>query len=233
MPALDAAPNTLGSRVSLGAVTDYQYHAGRDVVVDLLGQIKGKDRENLRDILAPAYRVAPPAVEDIQDKTYWDGQSFLEEAGTPEYFQERSTFLTGVLDQKALKTAFDHLRQWPGTYAGADLRFFQTGGEINAKAPDATAYVHRDNRWIMLVGLNWQGDDAPEHLARNHDWQDAFYADMLPFSTRGAYQNFADPSLRDWANAYYGPNFHKLRAVKASVDPDKVFRFPQAIPPAR
>jgi hypothetical protein len=171
-------------------------------------------------------------VENIRDElAYWEGQDFLEEAGTPEHFQERSTFVTGVLDSRALEVAFTFLRSWPGTFAFGDLRFFQTGGEINSKRPDATAYVHRNNRWLMLVGLYWQADDPPERLARNHEWQNAFYAAMLPFSTHGAYQNFADPSLQDWAKAYYGSNLDKLRQVKAAVDPSQLFRFAQAIQP--
>jgi FAD/FMN-containing dehydrogenase len=232
MRALDAAPAALGSRISLSAPTPRQGGEKRDVTVNLLGQLKGTARE-LADILVPAYRVAGPASEQIFEKSYWDGQDFLAEPGPPEYYQERSTFVTAALDSKAVGTAFDWLRRWPGTSVGADLRFFQTGGKINARAADATAYVHRDNRWLMLVGLNWEAHDPPALLRQNHEWQDAFYAAMLPYSTGGAYQNFVDPSLKDWAHAYYGGNLAKLRRIKAEVDPANAFRFAQAIPPAR
>jgi len=228
MRALDAAPTTLGSRISLGAPTPRQRDEKHDVTVSLLGQFYGRARD-LADILAP---VPPAQSTEIFEKSYWDGQEFLSEPGPPEHYQERSTFVTGVLDSRALATAFDWLRRWPGTSAGADLRFFQTGGKINERAPDDTAYVHRDNRWLMLVGLNWEEHDPPELLRQNHEWQDAFYEAMLPYSTRGAYQNFVDPSLTDWQRAYYGKNLDKLRRVKAAVDPDWVFRFAQAIPPA-
>ena len=58
---------------------------------------------------------------------------------------------------------------------------------------------------------------------------------MRPFSTAEAYQNFIDPALADWQDAYYGANLARLRQVKRDWDPDRVFRFPQAIPgaPAR
>ncbi|MBV8751997.1 MAG: FAD-binding oxidoreductase [Hyphomicrobiales bacterium] len=226
MRALDAAPSGLGARVSLGAPR--QRDEKRDVPVRLLGQLKGSARE-LADILAP---VPPGSSTEIFEKSYWDGQAFLEEPGPPEYFQERSTFLTGTLDSNALATAFDWLRRWPGTSVGADLRFFQTGGKINERAADATAYVHRNNRWLMLIGLGWEACDPPDLLRQNRAWQDGFYQAMLPYGTGGAYQNFADPSLNDWGHAYYGANFERLRRVKAAVDRKMLFQFAQAIPPA-
>lgn len=230
MAALDGAPDGLGSRVSLRAVTRAEHAAGTDVTIDLIGQIKAK-RKALEAILAPVYAVARPQQTDIRETSYWQGQKFLEETDPPAFFQERSTFLAEPLGADALGVAFGWLRQWPGTGATADLRFFQTGGRINAVAPSATAFVHRDSRWILDVGLNWTADDPPIVVRRNHDWQDDFYAAMLPFSTGGAYQNFIDPSLANWQHAYYGDNLARLRRIKTRVDPSRVFRFAQGIPP--
>jgi hypothetical protein len=112
---------------------------------------------------------------------------------------------------------------------GADLRFFQTGGKVNAPRSDATAFAHRDSRWIMDVGLTWEAEDQPAVVARSRDWQDRFYAAMRRFSTGGAYQNFADPSLTDWRTAHYGDNLGRLQKIKAAADPDRAFDFPQAL----
>jgi FAD/FMN-containing dehydrogenase len=178
MRALDSAPPTVGSRISLGARTPQQRREGEDVTVSLLGQFRGTAREFV-ELLAS---VPPGQSIEIFEKSYWDGQEFLAEPGPPEYYQERSTFLTGVLDSRGVATAFEWLRKWPGTSVGADLRFFQTGGKINERVPADTAYVHRNNRWLMLVGLNWEAHDPSNLVLQNHEWQDVFYEAMLPYS---------------------------------------------------
>lgn len=230
MAALDGAPETLGSRISLRAVTPAQRGRGHDVSIDLLGQLVGGVRE-LREILAPAYAVAEPALAAISTSDYWSGQDFMSEAGEPSYYQERSAFLDRPLGAAAMAEGFRWLRRWPGTGGHCDLRFFQTGGAVNRVPPAATAFVHRRSRWLMVVGLYWTAADdrSPAVVRRGHEWQDGFYEAMRPYADGGAYQNFPDPSLVDWRQAYYGDNLGRLARIKSAVDPTAVFRFPQAI----
>ena len=113
MPALDAAPVSLGCRISLSAVSPRQQDPayGQDVGVSLLGQYRGPV-EDLLNILAPVYRVALPGVQTIFEMSYWDGQTFLTEPGAASFYQERSAFVsTGALGSPALETAFHWLRR--------------------------------------------------------------------------------------------------------------------------
>jgi FAD/FMN-containing dehydrogenase len=228
--AADAAPESLATRINLGGVTPELGANGRQVPVTLLGQFAGPEAE-LRAILAPVYAAAAPEHEDIQHVSYWDGQNFLMEPGAPDYFRERSAYLQTAPSHEFLGQAFERLAKWTGTGAAGNLFFFQTGGKINEVASDATAYVHRNSRWLSVVGIVWTEDDVaqPEKLRNASDWQDSFYQDVNRLGGTGAYQNFPDNALVDWRAAYYGENYAKLLQVKEKYDPTNVFSYAQAI----
>jgi len=48
-------------------------------------------------------------------------------------------------------------------------------------------------------------------------------------SSGGAYQNYIDPDLQGWEQAYYGANLARLKQTRTRVDPDHYFQLPQAI----
>ena len=123
------------------------------------------------------------------------------------------------------------MRAWPGTSESANFVLFQTGAQVNAVAPAATAFVHRDSDWLMTLALNWGAHDSRSIVQNNLEWQAGFYEAMRNFSS-GAYVNFPDPSLTTWQQDYYGTNLSRLESIKAQVDPLQVFHFPQSIPPA-
>jgi FAD/FMN-containing dehydrogenase len=92
------------------------------------------------------------------------------------------------------------------------------GGAYNRVPADATAFVHRGERFLL------------EHVARDSDqWHGRSWALAHAFASGRVYPNFPEPGLDDWAAAYHGGNAERLRAVKRGYDPDRLFRFPQAI----
>jgi|SRR5581483_7393681 len=98
------------------------------------------------------------------------------------------------------------------------LMFIPMGGAYNRIAPDATAFAHRGERFLL------------QHIGEADDpWVDRSWATAHAEASGHAYVNFPDPGLDDWAAAYHGDNYDRLVAVKQTYDPQRFFDFPQAI----
>ena len=46
----------------------------------------------------------------------------------------------------------------------------------------------------------------------------------------GAYVNYCDLDLPDYATAYWGANLPRLRQIKTAFDPGNVFKHAQSVP---
>ena len=104
------------------------------------------------------------------------------------------------------------------------------GGAINRVAPDATAFVHRNGIFSTQYNATWPiGADAAV-VASNVAGVNALYTAMRPYASGAAYQNYIDPSLATWQQAYYGVNLPRLMSVQARYDPTGVLEFVQSIP---
>jgi FAD/FMN-containing dehydrogenase len=60
-------------------------------------------------------------------------------------------------------------------------------------------------------------------------WISQAHTKMQPFVSGRAYQNYIDPTLAHWEQAYYDQNLSRLKATRQRVAPDHYFNFPQAI----
>jgi FAD/FMN-containing dehydrogenase len=93
------------------------------------------------------------------------------------------------------------------------------GGAISRIGPADTAFVHRH----PLFCIQYYGNGSTAA------WIDQAWTKMRPHVTGGGYQNYIDPSLQHWQQAYYGQNLKRLEATRKRVDPHHYFNFPQAI----
>jgi len=105
---------------------------------------------------------------------------------------------------------------------GATLVLDAYGGAINAVAADATAFVHRNERFSVQI-LSY----APIATARRRVRRARSL--IAPFGDGGAYQNYADLALRSPRRAYYGANLDRLARIKSATDPDGRFAPAQGI----
>jgi FAD/FMN-containing dehydrogenase len=103
------------------------------------------------------------------------------------------------------------------------------GGAIRDVPRDATAFPHRDAKWLINVAGQWHEPDATdEEIA----WVRGTFAALEPHLSGGAYSNFMVDDDADPASVAYGSILERLQQIKAIYDPDNVFRLNQNIEPA-
>lgn len=96
-----------------------------------------------------------------------------------------------------------------------ELDFSPWGGAYNRLPADATAFPHRDARFLLKQTATVAPDDHPG------GWLDESFALTHPFGTGGAYPNFPEPGLPD--EAYHLGNTGRLRQIREAFDPAGVF----------
>jgi FAD/FMN-containing dehydrogenase len=143
-------------------------------------------------------------------------------------YAAKSNFVVSPLSSGGLDAAINAIEssQQIAPGIGAAFLFDSYGGAINRVKPAETAFVHRDALAGIQMTATWGSGPEP---ATSASWLATAGADMAPY-TSGAYQNYIDPTLSDWQEAYYGANLPRLVKVKAAVDPDDFFHFAQSIP---
>jgi FAD/FMN-containing dehydrogenase len=101
---------------------------------------------------------------------------------------------------------------------------------VTRVAPEATAYAHRDARFVMNVHSRWETTAEDEQCL---GWARAFFAAAAPYASAGAYINFMTGDETDRVKSAFGSNHERLAWIKRKYDPDNVFRINQNIEPAK
>jgi hypothetical protein len=110
-----------------------------------------------------------------------------------------------------------------------ELDFMPWGGAYARKRPHETAFVHRDETFLLKQSSSIPLGASPEARATAARRVGAMWAATRSVASGRAFQNFADPNRADWAQAYYGENLQRLTQVKTRYDPSDVFRHGQSI----
>lgn len=129
----------------------------------------------------------------------------------------RSEFFSAAMSPPTLAALLTQLAG-PAAPGRRQLTFTAMGGAYNRVAPDATAFAHRGERFLL------------EHIGAAADpWIDRSWTTAHVDGSGHVYPNFPDLALGDPAEAYHAGNHPRLAAVKRSYDPHRFFDFPQAI----
>jgi FAD/FMN-containing dehydrogenase len=125
---------------------------------------------------------------------------------------------------------FDTLVEYIGKLPSPQCEIFfgGIGAATTRVAPDATAYAHRDARFVMNVHGRWESAADDERCIH---WARDYFEASRPFASGGAYVNFLTADEGDRIRAAYGPNYDRLAEVKRKYDPGNLFRMNQNIRP--
>ena len=147
------------------------------------------------------------------------------------YLFAKSEFFARPLPADAITALLETFTAERAAGQVRELDFMPWGGAYNAVPAGATAFIHRDELFQLkhAVVVDPSASTARKEAAQRQivrSWRS-----VHPWSSGRVFQNFADPDLENWADAYYGGNLGPLIAVKARYDEENFFRFDQSLPP--
>ncbi|WP_244494643.1 FAD-binding oxidoreductase [Ensifer sp. Root127] len=180
------------------------------------------------EALEPLRSLGEPIADVVGVQPYSAWQTAFDPLLTPGAFNYwKSHNFTALSDG-----LFEILSEHTGTLPTDECEIFigQLGGASSRVAPDATAYPHREAKFVMNVHTRWrdQADEQP-----SIDWARAIFAAAAPHATGGVYVNFMPEDETERVAQAYGGNHARLAALKAKYDPGNLFRLNQNIQPER
>ena len=220
-PTVDVAGGWLGDRATL------ERHL--DALVADVGsepEMRTAHEDSYLDAMMAAYGV----VGTTADQRQWTGQNPDAAIPRQHFAVDRSVLVDRAMPESGIGEMLAAFERDPRPGQVRLLSFFALGGQVNRIPRTASAYVHRDAEYYLAfwVGLDRDLPDmADRHAAQV--WADDGFAVIDRYSGGEAYQNFIDPALAGWREAYYAENYARLAEVKRTFDPHGFFRFAQSI----
>jgi FAD/FMN-containing dehydrogenase len=202
---------------------------GSAQTLQVFGQFLGPETQ-LQALLPPFVRAAPRlrtgSASWLDLQLRWAGclgDSPAEcRAFEPTRFAAKSDYIGRPMSAAAVRAVQSRLER-RGTGSGSVL-MDSYGGAIRH---GTGAFTHRNSICSVQELAYWPaGTPAAPALA----WLRALERDLRPHVTGGKYVNYIDPDQKTgYRAAYYGANAARLVAIRPRYDPDRVFRFAQAI----
>jgi FAD/FMN-containing dehydrogenase len=108
------------------------------------------------------------------------------------------------------------------------MHMYPIDGAAHDVGSSDTAWSYRDARWgSVIVGV----DPDPANADLIRQWCVDYFDALHPYSAGGAYVNMMMDEGQDRVRASYRDNYDRLAQVKATYDPDNLFRVNQNIEP--
>jgi FAD/FMN-containing dehydrogenase len=188
--------------------------------------IDGSDEE-AEQAMAPLLSVAEPLMHGVGRMPLKDLNGAFDGLYSPgDQWYWRGDFVKEIPDD-AIERNRDWVSRMPSFKSGSHI--YPIDGAANDVAVEDTAFAYRDATWSQVfIGV----DADPASAPALREWTIGYWEALHPYSAGGAYVNFMMDEGQARVKATYGPNYARLAQVKATYDPDNVFRVNQNIEPA-
>ncbi len=176
-------------------------------------------------VIAPFRRLAVPLADMVRAMRYPEIYT-LTEGGPHPVGESARTVFRDTVGRGTAQMILEQLRASTAPLAVAQIRVL--GGAMARVPVEATAFSHRGRRILAAVGAVY---DHLEEAEKHEAWVTGFLA-ALRQGESGTYVNFLgrDGEARIH-EAYPGPAWERLVAIKARYDPTNLFRLNQNITP--
>jgi FAD/FMN-containing dehydrogenase len=223
----EAAPEELSTIANVMTAPPMPFvpaeHHGKLVIFALVvcvGPLDAGERS-----IARLRALATPIVDMVRPMPY--SEIYPPEDPTYHPVAAGRTMFVDSIDGRVVDTILGHLDASTASLRVAQIRVL--GGAMARVPADATAFAHRARRIMVNVAAVYE---RAEEAAQHEAWVTKFWS-ALRQPGAGAYVNFlgneGEARVRE---AYPGPTWDRLAAIKARYDPTNLFRLNQNIPPA-
>jgi hypothetical protein len=170
-----------------------------------------------------------PAVELITPIPYVGLQQMFDASapwGMHNY--EKAVYLSELSDG-AIEVILEHQAKKASPLSFVPI--FPMGGAYRKADPSATAFGgSRDFRYIVNISGTAM---SPDDYDAERSWARSYWAALVEHAVGvGSYVNFMTEYEEDRVRAAYGDKYERLQRIKATYDPDNVFRLNANIPPS-
>jgi FAD/FMN-containing dehydrogenase len=216
-----AAPDELIAHAVMTTIPDF------GPALMLQAVYSGTDIAEGERLLAGIRRLGPPPVDLIAPRSYADAYMML----TPPIPDGAGWYDSSYSLQHPSDAALDDLvrtaQERPSPLSSVVVH--QIHGAATRVAPEATAFALREKHFsVANIGMWLEGSGEAETA-----WAQQAQARMAPYASKGVYVNFLNEASEREVRESYGVNYTRLAVIKATYDPDNIFRRNQNIRPAR
>jgi FAD/FMN-containing dehydrogenase len=183
-------------------------------IATVFGAMLASERETEATLAGLVDRAGTgPAETELTHGSYRAAKRHLAGQGGAEHghIYTRSEFFARPLPPETVAKLVGHIAQDRVAGQARELDFSPWGGAYNRTAADATAFPHRDARFLLkhAAVIDPRTDAEP---ARR--WVTDAWATVHPHGTGGVYPNFPDPELDDPDRAYFLANLERVRRIE-------------------